>query len=156
MSDGNELSVTRHIAAPPAVVWRVMTERTAEWWCPKPWWTEIVGNDFRPGGFNRFIMHGPNGERSESGGVWLEIVPERRMVSTDAFGADWTPQAPFMVGFWEIEPDGDGTRYTARARHWSEEAFRQHKDMGFEAGWSAVADQLAEMAEAEARKGDAQ
>lgn len=151
-----ELSVTRTIAAPPATVWQVMTDRMEDWWCPKPWRTEIIGNDFRPGGFNRFVMHGPAGERHESGGVWLEIVPGRRMVSTDAFGADWTPQTPFMVGFWEIAPEGDGTRYTARARHWSEEAHRQHQDMGFEAGWAAVADQLAELAEAEARKGPGQ
>lgn len=32
MSDTNELSVTRYIAAPPAKVWEVMAERQEEWW----------------------------------------------------------------------------------------------------------------------------
>jgi uncharacterized protein YndB with AHSA1/START domain len=45
-----ELSITRHIAAPPEKVWQVMTERMTEWWCPKPWTTEIVELDRRPGG----------------------------------------------------------------------------------------------------------
>lgn len=36
-----ELSVERHIDAPPVEVWQVMTERITEWWCPKPWTTTI-------------------------------------------------------------------------------------------------------------------
>jgi uncharacterized protein YndB with AHSA1/START domain len=53
-----------------------------------------------------------------------------------------------MVGFFEIEPEGAGTRYTGRARHWTAEAYKTHSDMGFDAGWGAVADQLAALAEA--------
>ena len=50
-------------------------------------------------------------------------------------------------GFWEIEPEGSGTRYTARARHWTDEALEQHRAMGFEAGWGACADQLKALCE---------
>ena len=52
-----------------------------------------------------------------------------------------------MVGIWEIAPEGDGTRYTASARHWSEEACRQHEEMGFTEGWGACADQLKALCE---------
>ena len=52
-----------------------------------------------------------------------------------------------MIGFWEIEPEGSGTRYTARARHWTDEAKAQHEAMGFEAGWGACADQLKALCE---------
>ena len=48
---------------------------------------------------------------------------------------------------FEIAPDGAGTRYTARARHWTDEAVARHREMGFEGGWSAVADQLAALSE---------
>jgi hypothetical protein len=41
-----------------------------------------------------------------------------------------------MIGIWSIEPEGSGTRYTASARHWTEEAMRQHQEMGFIQGWS--------------------
>jgi uncharacterized protein YndB with AHSA1/START domain len=52
-----------------------------------------------------------------------------------------------MVGIFEIEPDGGGTRYRATARHWTAEAMENHREMGFEQGWSAVAEQLAGLAE---------
>jgi uncharacterized protein YndB with AHSA1/START domain len=55
-----------------------------------------------------------------------------------------------MIGIWEITPEGDGTRYTARARHWDPETRKQHEEMGFIDGWSACAAQLAEICEREA------
>ena len=48
----------------------------------------------------------------------------------------------WLIGIWSVEPEGEGTRYTARARHWTEEAAKQHAEMGFEQGWGACADQL--------------
>ena len=150
--NGWELSVTCQINAPPEIVWRVMTERIAEWWCPKPWRAEIVEQDWRPGGRNAVNMYGPNGEESGGEGVFLEVVPNRRIVFTDAFRSGWIPQEPFMIGFFELTPDAGGTHYRAGARHWTEAACRQHKDMGFEAGWGAVAAQLAELAEAVANE----
>lgn len=148
-----ELAIERHINAPPEIVWKVMTERLPEWWCPKPWRAEVVEQDWRPGGRNAVTMYGSNGEESGGEGIFLEVVPNRRIVFTDAFKAGWIPQEPFMVGFFELTPDGDGTHYRAGARHWSEAAFNQHKDMGFEGGWSTVAAQLAELAEAAAGAG---
>ena len=49
MKAEHELSVTRLIDAPVALVWKTATERLAEWWCPKPWTTEIVEQDWRAG-----------------------------------------------------------------------------------------------------------
>ena len=144
-----ELSVARFIAAPPAVVYRVFTTRTREWWCPKPWTTPVVDWDMRPGGSARCVMQSPDGERHEHDGVFLEVIPERRVVFTDAFRKGWEPIGPFMVATIDFGPDGIGTRYTATVRHWTEEAFEQHKAMGFTEGWGAVADQLAALAEAE-------
>ncbi len=155
MSDvTHELSVGRHICAPPAKVWQVMTQNISEWWCPKPWTTTIGKLDWRAGGAFHLIMRGPDGEadcqgEESVGGVLLEFEPERRFVFTDAFSAGWEPQKPFMVGSFEIEADGDGTRYRASARHWTAEAMEEHRKMGFEQGWRAVADQLAALAESE-------
>ena len=147
-----DLSVERRIAAPPSQVWLIMTERITEWWCPKPWTTTIKELDWRPGGAFHLVMRGPSGEadcqgEESVGGVLLELLPERRFAFTDAFSAGWAPQKPFMVGIFDIEPDGDGTLYRAAARHWTAEAMEEHRKMGFEQGWGAVADQLAELAE---------
>jgi len=124
--NGFELSVERYIDAPPHIVWSVWVERIEEWFCPKPWTTELIAMDLRPGG---------------------------RIVTTDAYRAGWIPQKPFMTGYWEMLPEGKGTRYRAGAWHWDEEAMKQHDQMGFVPGWSAVADQLAALAEAEAKGG---
>lgn len=149
--DPRELSVSIHIDAPPEKVWQVMTERTAEWWCPKPWTTEIVEQDWRSGGRCAMTMHGPDGEAHPSDGIFLEVVPGVRFVTTDAAkrGVDGqlTPATPFMIGGWEIEPEGDGTRYAGWARHWNDEAVKQHEEMGFTPGWSAVAEQLKALCE---------
>lgn len=145
-----ELSVTRHINAPPEQVWQLMTERLAEWWCPKPWRVEIIEQEWRAGGRTAVVMHGPEGEKLPAEGIFLEVTPGRRFVFTDAVNTQWQPQQPFMIGLFEIAPEEGGTRYTASARHWTEEARQQHLEMGFEAGWSAVAEQLAQLAEQEA------
>lgn len=146
-----ELSVTRIIPAPPEKVWPVMTERQTEWWCPKPWRAEIVVQDWRPGGRSAIVFHGPDGEQMPQEGVFLEVTPGVRFVTTDAFDFAWRPAGPFMIGIWEIAAEGDGTRYTARARHWTAEAMKQHEDMGFAGGWGACADQLAEICEGEVK-----
>jgi uncharacterized protein YndB with AHSA1/START domain len=147
-----DLTVERRIDAPPSRVWQIMTERITEWWCPKPWSTTIGKLEWRPGGAFHLIMRGPKGEadcqgEESVGGVLLELEPERRFAFTDAYSAGWEPQTPFMVGIFEIAPDGDGTLYRATARHWTAEAMEKHREMGFTQGWSAVADQLAGLAE---------
>jgi uncharacterized protein YndB with AHSA1/START domain len=142
------LSVTRTIAAPPEKVWHVMTKRQEEWWCPKPWTVEIIAQERRPGGRSAMVMRGPGGEESPQEGIFLAWDEGRRFVVTDALDAEFNPRGPFMVGSWEIAPEGDGTRFTGSARHWTEEAMKQHEAMGFHEGWGVCADQLAALCEA--------
>ena len=137
------LQVERRINASPETVWQVMTERMEEWWCPKPWRVEIIEQDWRAGGRAAMVMRGPDGEEMPQEGVFLEVVPGTRFVTTDAYSGGWIPQEPFMTGFWEITPDGDGTLYRAGARHRKEETMRNHEAMGFTEGWGVCADQLA-------------
>lgn len=93
------------------------------------------------------VMRGPDGEESPIEGVFLEVVPGKKFIFTNAFTAGWVPQQPFMIGMFEITPDGTGTHYRASARHWDEASRKQHQEMGFEQGWGVVADQLAALAE---------
>ena len=147
MSDTRELSVTRYIDAPPEKVWDVMVNRLEEWYCPAPWRAEIDRQERRAGGRCEMTFYGPDGEAMPQNGVYLAYDEGRRFVSTDAVTGDFEPSGPFMIGIWEIEPEGGGTRYTARARHWTDEAMKQHEEMGFEGGWGACADQLKALCE---------
>ena len=142
-----DLSVERHIAAPVSHVWETMIERFEAWFCPRPWRAEARDIEWRPGGRSLVVMHGPDGQAVANEGVVLEYSPNRRFVLTDAFTADWRPSAPFMIGLFEVAADSGGTRFTATARHWTDATLEQHRAMGFDAGWGAMADQLKTLAE---------
>lgn len=142
----HDLSITRLIDAPVAAVWRAWTENTGAWFCPKPWTAEFVTQELRAGGRSEIVMRGPSGEENRLEGVYLEVVPHERIVSTDAFTAGWHPAGPFMVRIDDFADEEGKTRYTATARHWTQEARDNHAAMGFEAGWNAATDQLEEIA----------
>lgn len=149
MADSRELSLTRLIDAPPAKVWRCWTEPELmkQWFAPKPFTTPFVELDLRAGGANSITMRGPDGQDMPNTGTYLEVVPNKRLVFTDAYTGDWQPsRMPFMtviLTFDEVE--GGKTRYTATVRHWSDEDRKQHEDMGFETGWGLCADQMIEL-----------
>ena len=118
-----------------------------KWFCPKPWFVSEVKLDVRPGGTSEMLFNGPNGEQFTNRGMFLEVVPNEKLVFTDCFLADWEPNPNFMfVAYitFEALPNG-GTRYTVRARHWTKEACEKHGAMGFEKGWSSAFDQLIDL-----------
>jgi uncharacterized protein YndB with AHSA1/START domain len=143
----HQLTITRYIEAAPELVWQVMTERMGEWWCPLPWRAEVVRLDRYPGGASMVRMHGPDGEINEHPGFVLAWDDGHRFAFTDAIKPDLQPHDPFMIGIWSIAAEGDGTRYTACARHWTEQSMLHHKEMGFDEGWGKVADQLKTLCE---------
>ena len=115
-----------------------------EWFCPKPWYVSDVKLDVRVGGGSEMMFNGPNGEKFPNKGIYLEIVPNEKIVFTDAFSAGWEPNPNLMfvaILTFEKLPNG-GTRYTARARHWTKESRDKHAAMGFEQGCGIVFDQL--------------
>ena len=141
----HELTLTRLIAAPRAVVWRCWTEPELikQWFTPRPWTTPVVETDLRPGGASYMLFRGPNGEEFPNRGVYLEVVPNERLVFTDAYVEAWVPSAePFMTAIVTLSDATGGTRYEARVRHWSEAAMKRHEEMGFHDGWGKATDQL--------------
>jgi uncharacterized protein YndB with AHSA1/START domain len=146
-----ELVIARRIAAPAAALYRCWTdpELIPQWFCPKPWRAHVVSMDVRPGGASKMVFNGPDGESFPNGGVFLEVVPGKKLVFTDAFADGWrTTENPMFVGVITFEDAGDGeTLYVARARHWSEEACQRHREMGFEQGWGICAEQMEALAQ---------
>ena len=145
MSADRELVLTRLINAPRAKVYRAWTdpELLKQWFAPKPYTTPIVEIDVRPGGSAYFVMRGPDGKDLPNRGVYLEVVPNEKLVSTDAYVAAWEPsEKPFMTLILTFEDEGGKTRYTARVRHWTVADREAHEKMGFHGGWSLCTDQL--------------
>ena len=70
----------------------------------------------RPGGANASSCADPTARTIPNRGVYLEIVPNERLVFTDAYTKAWEPSAkPFMTVILTFEDEGGKTRYTARA-----------------------------------------
>jgi uncharacterized protein YndB with AHSA1/START domain len=144
-----ELVLTRLIAAPREKLYRAWTEPELlkQWFAPLPWTTPHVEVDVRPGGSSLFVMRSPEGTDFPNRGVYLEVVPNERLVFTDAYLKAWEPsEKPFFTGILTFEDEGGKTRYTARARHWSVVDREAHEKMGFHEGWGQCADQLAALA----------
>ncbi|WP_439611552.1 SRPBCC family protein [Reyranella sp.] len=148
-STDRELVLTRLIDAPRETLYRCWTEPALmkQWFAPKPYETPVVEVDVRPGGANLIVMRGPDGQDMPNRGIYLEVVPNERLVFTDAFTEAWQPSAkPFMTAILTFEPQGHKTLYTARVRHWTVEDREAHEKMGFHQGWGICTDQLAALA----------
>ena len=150
MSTDRDLVITRDIAAPRVKLYRCWTEPALikQWFAPEPWSTPHAETDVRAGGASLVVMRGPDGKEFPNHGVYLEVVPNERIVFTDAYTRAWEPSAkPFMTLILTFEDLGGGTtRYTARARHWTEADRESHETMGFNEGWGLCTTQLAELA----------
>lgn len=147
-TEGRDLVLTRIIDASPDKVFRAWTEPAlmTRWFAPKPWTTPRAETDVRPGGASVVVMRGPDGNEFPSAGVYLEVVPNARLVFTDAFTRAWEPSAkPFMTVVLTFEDLGGRTRYTARVSHWTDADREAHEKMGFHGGWALCTEQLAEL-----------
>ncbi|OYU47788.1 MAG: polyketide cyclase [Rhizobiales bacterium PAR1] len=146
VGEQHELVLSRTIEASPAALFRCWAEPELmkQWFTPRPWTTPVVEIDVRSGGASYILMRGPNGEEFPNRGVYLEVVPNERIVFTDAYTSAWELSGkPFFTGIITFTDAGDGkTIYTARARHWSAADCEQHEKMGFHEGWGKAADQL--------------
>jgi uncharacterized protein YndB with AHSA1/START domain len=144
-----DLVLTRMIDAPRDKVFRAWTEpeHLKKWFAPSPWTTPHAELDVRPGGMSKVVMRSPQGEDHPLRGVYLEVVPNERLVFTDAYSEAWVPsEKPFMTVIVTLEKAGTGTKYTARVRHWTAADREAHEKMGFHEGWGLCADQLAAVA----------
>jgi uncharacterized protein YndB with AHSA1/START domain len=142
-----DLVLERVVDVPRELVWAAWTkpEHMVHWFAPKPWTTTHCEIDLRPGGIMSFTMRSPEGKDFPNTGCVLEVVPQERLVWTDALLPGYRPSAkPFFTAIIALEKQGKGTRYTATAIHRDEAGRKQHEEMGFHQGWGQCLDQLVE------------
>ena len=74
----------RVVDVPVERVWAAWTEPELlmQWFTPRPWTTSECEIDLRAGGKFRTVMRGPQGERHDTSGCYLEVIPNRRLVFT--------------------------------------------------------------------------
>lgn len=148
-----DLVISRLLKAPRAAVWRAWSDPSllTEWWCPKPWRTELLGFRFAPGGAFHARMRGPAGEVSDNPGAFLDIAPMSRIVFTTALLENWRPAPdPWMpiTAIVTLADDGEDTAYTATVLHRDQPMRDRHEQLGFFEGWGICLQQLEDVAAA--------
>jgi uncharacterized protein YndB with AHSA1/START domain len=149
--DHNDLVISRIVRAPRAALWRAWSdpELLKEWWCPKPWTTQVRAFDMRPGGDFHTYMRGPDGGESDNPGCFLEVVPQSRIVFSSMLTGGWRPNTPWL-GFTAIismADEGEGVRYVATVMHPDKATRDRHEEMGFFDGWGTCIQQLEDFAQ---------
>jgi len=149
LDPSTDLSFTRVLAVPRRLVWECWTspEHIPYFFVPRPHRVTAVDIDLRVGGrFNtRFEV---DGTTMDNTGVYLEVLPQAKLVFTDTYTEGWKPAPdPFMTAIllFADAPDG-GTTYTAIARHRNPDTRKRHEEMGFYDGWGTVVMQLQDYA----------
>ena len=153
-----DLSFSRVVDVPRPLLWRAWTEPELlkPWFCPLPWKTIACEIDLRPGGMFRTTMQSPEGMEFPNAGCYLEVVPNEKLVWTNALLPGYRPSQPaatcgaeeaaFMfTAMIQLADAGEGTRYSATVIHADEVGCSKHAAMGFEAGWGTALDQLVAM-----------
>ena len=140
-----ELTITRVFDAPARLVFAAWSkpEHIKRWFGPETYPVTQAEMDFRVGGKWRFAMTGPDGKlQPYFGGEYLEIMPERRIVFTDAFEA---PDSPVMTMTVTFEEKDGKTTMTWRTVFPSAAVRKQYMEMGMEAGIASSLGQLKDL-----------
>lgn len=81
------VEVKRIFAAPVERVWKAWTtpELVKQWWGPEQYSCPYASMDVREGGKSILAMQGPDGKVQYSGGTYEELIPNKKIVTTDQF-----------------------------------------------------------------------
>jgi uncharacterized protein YndB with AHSA1/START domain len=138
-----EIMITRAFGAPRSLVFDAWTkpEFVQRWLLGPPGWTMPVCEiDLRVGGSFRYVWRGPEGEQMAMGGVYREVEPPDRIVSTELYDEDWTGGETLNTLLFN-EQDGR-TTVTLTMLFASREARDGALSSGMEQGMAAGFDRL--------------
>ena len=126
------LSITRNYNASLEKVWRAWTDPEAmkEWWKPDDTYSWVVTEaDVQVGGRFRILMVAPDGKEHDVSGVYLEVIPNRKLVFT--WVGKETSERETLVTV-TLRPSGSGTELELKHEHFLDTTDRDsHQE-----GWS--------------------
>ena len=153
-SKETEIVINREFTAPRQLVWDVWTQpkHIEKWFGPKGFDTRVEKFDFKVGGRATYVMVGPDGKEYPGTGVYKEIVPIEKIVTTDEFGEGFEESHPDMdlpqgmVTTALFDDLSDKTKLTLIISHPTVEDRKKHEAMGVVDGWNSTLDKLEEYA----------
>ena len=139
-----EIVATRVVNAPRRLVFEAWTDpRHLPHWMlgPQGWTMPVCEIDLRPGGAWHFVWRRSEGTEMGMRGVYREVTPPERLVSTESWGGGWPETLNTLV---LSEENGKTTTIRNTVLYPSKEARDAALGTGMKAGMSESFDRLAE------------
>ncbi len=139
------IRITREFAAPKHLVYQAWTtpEHIKRWWHAKRGEVTLVEVDLRVGGTWRYVMLAHGEFEVGFHGVFREIVPNERIVSTEVYEGMPDGEAVNTITFTEVN---GRTTLTVLTQHTCREHRDAHINSGMEAGMQDAMDLMEQVA----------
>jgi uncharacterized protein YndB with AHSA1/START domain len=151
------VDLRRKFNAPVEQVWKAWTnpDLVKQWWGPETYSCPAATMDVRPGGKSNLAMKGPDGKTQYSGGVYHEVIPNKKIVSSDMFtdkdgnrmsandaglSGEWPEVMKLTVEFESLGPNESQI-------HLVHEGIPKDQHDDCVAGWSSSIDKLKKLVE---------
>jgi uncharacterized protein YndB with AHSA1/START domain len=138
-----EIAFTRVFDAPRRLVFEAWTnpKHVSQWMLgPVGWTMPVCEIDLRPGGAWHFVWRRADGTEMEMRGVYRELTPPERLVSTESWGGDW----PETINTVLLSEKDGKTTMTLTILYPSKDARDAASKTGMKDGVSESFDRLAE------------
>lgn len=143
-----QILITREFDAPKDLVYAAFTtsEHVRRWWHAKRGEMTVCEIDLRVGGTWRYVMVTPDGTEVGFHGAYREIVPNERIVSTEAYEGIPDADEHAAVNTMTLTEAGGRTTLEILVEHPTKEGRDMHIESGMEDGLQDALDLLEEIA----------
>jgi len=143
-----QILITREFDAPKHLVYKAWTtpELVRQWWTAKRGSMTVCEIDLRVGGAWRYAMVADGGFEVGFHGEYREIVPNERLVSTEAYEGIPDADAHASLNTLTLTEADGRTMLTVLVEHPTKEGRDMHVESGMEAGMQDAMDLLEEVA----------
>jgi uncharacterized protein YndB with AHSA1/START domain len=146
-TEARTLTITTDLPTPPERAWQLWADprQLERWWGPPTYPATVTDHDLSPGGWIRYFMTSPEGERHHGYMRIGEVDEPRRLTFQDGFAdADGNPNsgAPVMDIEVKLAPTQEGTAMAVITTFDSAEAMEQMIEQGMEEGMVGALGQI--------------
>ncbi len=145
LPEDRQILIVREFDAPKHLVYEAWTtpELVRRWWCGERGEMTVAEIDLRVGGRWRYAMTATGGMEVAFHGEYREIVPNERIVSTEAYEGIPDPDEHASLNTLTLtELDGGRTRMEVLVEHRDKQGRDMHIESGMEGGMQESMDRL--------------
>ena len=143
-----QILIVREFDAPKHLVYEAWTtpELVRQWWCGERGEMTVAEIDLRVGGRWRYAMIATEGFEVAFHGEYHEIVPNERIVSTEAYEGIPDPDENAALNTLTLTEADGRTTLTVLVEHKTKEGRDMHINSGMEGGMQEAMDRLERVA----------